>query len=53
MFLRGYIYTLLSLLLGWWSLPWGPIETAMSVWANLNGGWDSTSEIEDLLEDLP
>ena len=53
MFIRGYLYTLITLVAGWWSFPWGPIDTVLSIWANLNGGWDSTSEIEAMLPVLP
>jgi len=38
-------YTLLSLLLGWWGIPWGPIHTVGSVVTNLGGGKDVTQEI--------
>jgi hypothetical protein len=35
---RGLPYTLLTLLLGWWSVPWGLIYTPVVVWTNLRGG---------------
>ncbi len=38
-------YTLVSLLLGWWGLPWGPIYTLAAVFTNLGGGKDVTQEI--------
>jgi hypothetical protein len=41
----GAGYTLLSLVLGWWGIPWGPIYTVASVYTNLNGGKDVTNEI--------
>jgi hypothetical protein len=36
--LRGLPYTFLSLLLGWWGVPWGLIYTTQAVWRNLAGG---------------
>jgi len=38
-------YTLLSLILGWWGIPWGPIYTIQSVWVNFKGGKDVTQEV--------
>jgi hypothetical protein len=42
---KGLPFTLLSLLLGWWGIPWGPIYTIQSLWVNLQGGKDVTQEI--------
>ncbi len=42
---KGLPYTLLSLVLGWWGIPWGPIYTIQSVWVNFKGGKDVTQEI--------
>jgi hypothetical protein len=42
--LRGLPYTLLSLLLGWWGVPWGPIYTPLVVLTNLGGGCDVTEQ---------
>lgn len=42
---KGLPFTLLSLLLGWWGIPWGPIYTVQSVWVNFKGGRDVTSEV--------
>lgn len=36
--LKGLPYSLLSLILGWWGLPWGPIWTIQSISINLSGG---------------
>lgn len=38
-------YSLLSLLLGWWSVPWGPIRTTQALWHNAIGGRDLTPEL--------
>ncbi len=43
--IKGLGFTLLSLILGWWGIPWGPIYTIGSVFSNLSGGKDVTSEI--------
>ena len=37
----GLPFTLVSLLLGPWGVPWGPIGTAAAVWTNLTGGADA------------
>jgi len=42
---KGLPFTLLSLVLGWWGIPWGPIYTIQSVWVNSNGGKDVTQEV--------
>jgi hypothetical protein len=38
-------FTLISLVLGWWGIPWGPIWTISSVVTNLRGGKDVTKAI--------
>lgn len=38
-------YTLLSLLFGWWGIPWGPIYTIGSLITNFRGGKDVTLEV--------
>jgi len=35
---RGLPYSLISLLFGWWGVPWGPILTPVTVYGNLTGG---------------
>ncbi len=42
---KGMGYTLLSLLLGWWGIPWGLIYTLESIVINLQGGRDVTQEV--------
>ena len=44
-YLRGLGYSLLSLLLGPWGVPWGVFLTAQSIWTNLTGGIDVTEEV--------
>jgi hypothetical protein len=47
---RGFVYSLVSLFLGWWGVPWGLIYTPMTVFTNLCGGQDVTDEVWALLE---
>jgi hypothetical protein len=35
----------LSLLVGWWGIPWGPIWTIGTVAKNLSGGTDVTAQV--------
>ncbi|HEX4964421.1 MAG TPA: hypothetical protein VF173_26625 [Thermoanaerobaculia bacterium] len=42
---QGLGFTLLSLLAGWWGIPWGPIYTIQSVWVNFHGGRDVTQSV--------
>ena len=39
---KGLGWTALTLLLGWWGIPWGPIFSIGSLWTNLRGGVDVT-----------
>lgn len=41
---RGLPYTILTLLLGWWCIPWGLIYTPLVLWTNLSGGRPITAE---------
>ena len=47
---RGLPYTLVSLLLGWWGLPWGVLYTPLVLLTNLGGGRDVTAEVGPLLQ---
>ena len=38
-------WTLLSLLVGWWGLPWGIIYTIQTLFTNMSGGKDVTQEV--------
>lgn len=42
---KGLGYTVLSLFLGWWGIPWGPIYTVGSLVTNFRGGKDVTAEV--------
>lgn len=39
-FTKALPYILISLFLGWWGFPWGPIYTISSIFKNLFGGID-------------
>jgi hypothetical protein len=43
--LRGLPYTFLSLVLGWWGVPWGIIYTPLVVFSNFSGGCDVTATV--------
>lgn len=36
--IKGLPYSILTLLLGWWSIPWGMLYTPLCLWTNLSGG---------------
>lgn len=44
--LAGLPYTLVSLFVGWWGIPWGPIWTLETIGRNLSGGIDVTAAFE-------
>ena len=45
---RGLPYVGISLLFGWWGLPWGLIYTPVTVFANLTGGCDITAQVAEI-----
>lgn len=42
---KGMPYTLLSLVAGWWGIPFGPIFTIWALVTNLGGGKDVTGDV--------
>jgi hypothetical protein len=42
---KGLVFSLISFLLGWWGIPWGPIYTIQSLVTNFRGGKDVTQEV--------
>ena len=42
---KGLKFTLLSMLLGWWGIPWGPIYTIEAIIVNFGGGKNVTQEV--------
>jgi hypothetical protein len=48
-FLKGLPYTLISLVAGWWGIPFGIIYTIWCLAANSAGGTDVTAEVLDAM----
>jgi hypothetical protein len=46
---EGLPFTLLSLVAGWWGIPWGPIYTIQSIYNNSRGGKDVTQAVVNSL----
>jgi hypothetical protein len=44
-YLLGLPYSLLSLALGPWGVPWGVLLTLRAVWVNLSGGVNVTAQV--------
>ncbi len=44
-FPKSLPYTLVSLVLGWWGIPWGPVRTVQALATDLRGGKDVTSQV--------
>ncbi len=42
---KGWLFTLISFLFGWWGFPYGPKYTIQSIRANFKGGKDVTDEV--------
>jgi hypothetical protein len=47
-FIHRLMFTLITLLFGWWSIPFGPFITITALWRNLRGGHRYT--LSDLLD---
>lgn len=50
---KGWAFTLLSLVFGWWGFPWGPIYTVQALWVNSQGGRDVTLEVAAAISAAP
>lgn len=51
---QGLPFTLISLVAGWWGIPWGPIYTIESLVRNFGGGTDATVAVmQQLAPDQP
>jgi hypothetical protein len=48
---KGLGFSMVSLLLGWWGIPWGPIYTIGAVITNFSGGKDVTQEVIEGLKE--
>ena len=42
---RGLPFSLLSMLVGWWGIPWGVVYTPLVLVTNFSGGRDATNEV--------
>jgi hypothetical protein len=42
---KGLLFSAVSLLTGWWGIPWGPIYTVQTIAKNFSGGRDITREL--------
>jgi hypothetical protein len=52
--MAGLKYSAISLFLGWWGIPWGPIYTIGSFGRNFGGGKDLTHQVNaSLTSHLP
>lgn len=51
-FLKSLPFTLLSLLAGWWGIPFGPIFTIEALIRNLSGGKDVTQDVMNTINRL-
>ena len=38
-------FTVITLIFGWWGLPWGPIYSIGALYTNLTGGKDVTLDV--------
>lgn len=47
---KSISFTIISLIMGWWGIPWGPIYTIASLITNLGGGKDVTLEMMNALD---
>ena len=46
---KSFLFTILTLLVGWWGIPWGPKFTVQAIRTNLKGGKDVTNEVMDVI----
>ena len=46
---RSLPFTLITLLFGWWGIPWGPVHTIDTLICNLKGGKDITEFVSEML----
>jgi hypothetical protein len=44
-FAKGIPYSLISLVAGWWGIPWGPVWTLITLAQNVSGGKDVTAPV--------
>lgn len=44
-FVKGLPFAFISLLFGWWGIPWGIVYTLESLFTNIGGGKNVTDEV--------
>lgn len=49
---NGFGYLFISLLLGWWGFPWGPIYTIQSIWYAFVGKDVTEVVMHDILKNM-
>jgi len=47
---KGLGFTFLTLLLGWWGIPWGPIRSVQALVTNFKGGKDVTDSVMSVMK---
>jgi len=47
---KGLGYTFLTLVLGWWGIPWGPIRSIQALVTNFKGGKDVTGRVASAMK---
>jgi len=47
---KGLGYSFLTLLLGWWGIPWGPIRSVQAIITNFKGGKDVTDRVVSVMK---
>lgn len=50
---KGLGYSAVSLFLGWWGIPWGPIYTIGSFITNFGGGKDVSTQVLASMRGMP
>ena len=46
---KSLLFTVVTFLVGWWGIPWGPKFTVQAIRTNLQGGKDITNEVMDVV----
>lgn len=47
---KGLSFSLVTLLLGWWGIPWGPVYSVQSIVDNFRGGKDVTADFSPRMQ---
>jgi hypothetical protein len=49
-FSKAIPFNMMTLLFGWWGIPWGPVYSIGCLFQNINGGKDVTEEVMQHLQ---